>query len=78
MDFHAVAEALVDGRWVVVDATCVAPRSTLLRIATRRDAADTAFLTSSGTTLQLVALEVHATTDADLLADDISSSVQLG
>ena len=27
MDFHAVAEAWVDGRWCVVDATTLAPRS---------------------------------------------------
>ncbi len=44
MDFHAVAEAVVDGHWQVVDATLLAPRSCLVRIATGRDAADTAFL----------------------------------
>ena len=44
MDFHAVAEAFVDGQWRVVDATCLAPRQSLVRIATGRDAADTAFL----------------------------------
>ena len=44
MDFHAVAEAFVDGVWRVVDATCLAPRQTMVRIATGRDAADTAFL----------------------------------
>ena len=44
MDFHAVAEAFVDGQWRVVDATLLAPRQTLVRIATGRDAADTAFL----------------------------------
>jgi transglutaminase-like putative cysteine protease len=40
MDFHAVAE----GQWRVVDATLLAPRQTLVRITTGRDAADTAFL----------------------------------
>ena len=44
MDFHAVAEAFVDGEWRVVDATCLAPRQSMVRIATGRDAADTAFL----------------------------------
>ena len=44
MDFHAVAEAFVDGQWRVVDATLLAPRQSLVRIATGRDAADTAFL----------------------------------
>src|SRR6202020_3043468 len=34
MAFHAVAEALVDGHWRVVDATLLAPRASLLRIAT--------------------------------------------
>ena len=45
MDFHAVAEVAVDGIWQVVDATRMAPRQSLVRIATGRDAADTAFLT---------------------------------
>jgi hypothetical protein len=31
MDFHAVAEAFVDGAWRVVDATCLVPRQTLDR-----------------------------------------------
>ena len=46
-DFHAVVEALVDGRWVVVDATRLAPRRGLVRMATGRDATDTAFLTNT-------------------------------
>ncbi len=45
MDFHAVVEAAIDGQWRVVDATTLAPRETLVRIATGRDASDTAFLT---------------------------------
>ncbi len=45
MDFHAVAEAALDGRWQIVDSTRMAPRPGLIRIATGRDAADTAFLT---------------------------------
>ena len=44
MDFHAVAEAFVEGQWRVVDGTLLAPRQTLVRIATGRDAADIAFL----------------------------------
>ena len=77
MDFHAVTEALIDGRWLVVDATCLAPRTALLRIATGRDAADTAFLTSTGTTLELRSLDVHATTDGDLPVDDVRRDVEL-
>uniref|UniRef100_UPI0035C9C045 transglutaminase-like domain-containing protein n=1 Tax=uncultured Amnibacterium sp. TaxID=1631851 RepID=UPI0035C9C045 len=33
MDFHAVAEAYLEGAWHVVDATALAPRASLLRIA---------------------------------------------
>jgi transglutaminase-like putative cysteine protease len=36
MDFHAVAESFVDGAWRVVDATCLAPRQSMVRIATER------------------------------------------
>ncbi|WP_169797220.1 transglutaminase-like domain-containing protein, partial [Janibacter anophelis] len=48
MDFHAVAEAWVDDAWHIVDATGLAPREAMVRIATGRDAADTAFLTTRG------------------------------
>ena len=47
MDFHAVAEH-VHGAWQVVDATLLAPRSSMIRIATGRDCADTAFLSTYG------------------------------
>jgi transglutaminase-like putative cysteine protease len=70
MDFHAVAEALIDGTWQVVDATIMAPRSSLVRIATGRDAADTAFLSSHGADVQLSWLEVSATVD-ELPGDDV-------
>jgi transglutaminase-like putative cysteine protease len=77
MDFHAVAEALVDDQWLVVDATCLAPRTAMVRIATGRDAADTAFLTSSGGSVELRSLEVAATIDGELPFDDVRSSAQL-
>ena len=48
MDFHAVAEAWIDDAWHIVDATGLAPRESMVRIATGRDAADTAFLTTRG------------------------------
>ena len=63
MDFHAVAEAYIEDAWHVVDATALAPRSTLLRIATGRDAADTAFLTTIGGLVNLTMLHVTATVD---------------
>ena len=77
MDFHAVVEAHVDGGWSAVDATCLAPRSTMVRIATGRDAADTAFLSSSLGQLTLTGMEVVAYTDERLPFDDIDLPVQL-
>jgi transglutaminase-like putative cysteine protease len=68
MDFHAVAEAWIDDAWRAVDATTLAPRSSLVRIATGRDAADTAFLTVVSGRADLVDLAVTAT--ADVLPDD--------
>ena len=73
MDFHAVTEALVDGVWWVVDATGLAPRQSLLRIATGRDAADTAFLTNHGADLELLSLEVTAT-EVGVLSASIGST----
>ena len=78
MDFHAVAEALVDGTWRVVDATLLAPRSSLIRIATGRDAADTAFLTVIGGTVDLVGLDVSAIVEGNLPTDDPRDLVSLG
>lgn len=75
MDFHAVVEACIDDVWQVVDATRLAPRATLLRIATGRDAADTAFLSSYGAAVNLDAIDVTATSDGDLPADDGSPQV---
>lgn len=76
MEFHAVAEAYVDGAWYVVDPTHKAPRQSLLRIATGRDAADTAFLTNHWAGLTLETMWVTAVVD-ELPNDDGSSLVQL-
>lgn len=76
MDFHAVAEAWVDGGWCVVDATTLAPRSTLVRIATGRDAADSAFLTTISGRADLVGMEVTAVVDA-LPNDDLDQLVRM-
>jgi transglutaminase-like putative cysteine protease len=78
MDFHAVVEAAVDDEWRVVDATLLAPRSSLLRIATGRDAADTAFLSNYGGGVDLLEMSVSAWTDGDLPIDDVTSLVSLG
>ena len=76
MDFHAVCEAYVDGIWHVVDATALAPRQSLVRIATGRDAADTAFLTNHWSDLILRELTVTAVADA-LPRDDVRELVEL-
>ena len=78
MDFHAVAEVLVDDRWLVVDATCLAPRSAMVRIATGRDASDTAFLTNIGGNLLLTGIEVVAYCEGALPNDDLTAAVALG
>jgi transglutaminase-like putative cysteine protease len=71
MDFHAVVEADVDGTWCVVDATRLAPTSSLVRICSGRDAADTAFLSLFGGVAQFRTMQVTATTAGALpLPDD--------
>ncbi|MEO6472010.1 MAG: transglutaminase family protein [Aeromicrobium sp.] len=77
MDFHAVVEAWVEGAWHVVDATGLAPRQSLVRIATGQDAAETAFLTQRGGRLDLRNLSVSATVDS-LPVDDPKQLVILG
>ncbi|MEX1336492.1 MAG: transglutaminase family protein [Candidatus Limnocylindrales bacterium] len=77
MDFHAVAEAWVDDAWRVVDATALAPRESLVRIATGRDAADTAFLSILSGQAELVELDVAATADP-FPPDDMTKLVSIG
>lgn len=77
MDFHAVAEACIDGVWRVVDATRLAPRQSLVRIATGRDAADTAFLDNHDGYLTLDRLDVFAVVDGDLPVDDVTREVSI-
>jgi len=78
MDFHAVAEAFVEGQWRVVDGTLLAPRQTLVRIATGRDAADTAFLDNHKGEIILHKLLVTAVVDGDLPRDSIDELVSIG
>ncbi len=78
MDFHAVAEALIDDAWYVVDGTLLAPRESLVRIATGRDAADTSFLSNYGGAISLEAMMVTATVEGDLPTEDVEALIQLG
>ncbi len=70
MDFHAVVEVWRNQRWDVIDATRMAPRSSLVRIATGRDAADTAFAATITGDVELLSSEVFAVVDGNLPADD--------
>ncbi|WP_199431779.1 transglutaminase-like domain-containing protein [Qaidamihabitans albus] len=77
MDFHAVFEAAIDGRWQLFDASRLAPRQSMTRIATGRDAADTAFLSTLGSELDLRRTSVTATIDPELPTDDGTAQVAL-
>ncbi len=63
MDFHLVVEALIDGRWLVLDATGLAPREAMVPISTGRDAADTAHLTTLAGDVTLTGSRVRAVAD---------------
>lgn len=78
MDFHAVAEVRADGAWQILDATRLAPRPALVRIATGRDAADVAFGSILEGRVELVGIEVWATTTGDLPTDDHTGPVVIG
>jgi transglutaminase-like putative cysteine protease len=77
MDFHAVGEAYVDGHWRVVDGTLLAPRQSLVRIATGRDASDTAFLANHKGAIVLNSMNVTAVVDGDLPFDSIDQLVSI-
>ncbi|MFT4122837.1 MAG: transglutaminase family protein [Microbacteriaceae bacterium] len=77
MDFHAVVEAHLEGAWWLLDATRLAPRQSLVRIATGRDAADTAFLTNHLGEVHLESLEVGALAEP-LPSDDGDAPVRMG
>jgi transglutaminase-like putative cysteine protease len=77
MDFHAVVEARRGTGWEILDATRLAPRSSLTRIATGRDAADTAFATTLRGEVELLSSEVVTVIDDDLPPDDHVGPVAL-
>lgn len=77
MDFHAVVEAHTEAGWEILDPTRLAPRSSLVRIATGRDAADTAFATTLSGDVLLDSAEIVAVVDGELPLDDHESTVCL-
>jgi transglutaminase-like putative cysteine protease len=77
MEFHAVFEALQEGRWCVYDATGLAPRSSLVRIVTGRDAADAAFSVINSGVASPDRIEVSATVGSTLQLDDHLKLVEL-
>jgi transglutaminase-like putative cysteine protease len=77
MDFHLVVETAVDGRWLVWDATRLAPRQSLIRIATGRDAADTALATTVTGAATMTGMQITAVAPTDLAFDDHVSPVAL-
>lgn len=70
MDFHMVVETEIDGSWWVWDPTRLAPRQSLVRVATGRDAADIAFSTVLSGHVELVDVTVGAVAAGDLPTDD--------
>jgi transglutaminase-like putative cysteine protease len=70
MDFHAVAEAHINGAWYVIDPTGLAPRESMLRITAGRDSSDTAFLSTVGGSLSLREMRVTAVVNGELPAED--------
>ncbi|MFQ6171434.1 transglutaminase-like domain-containing protein [Oryzobacter sp. R7] len=77
MDAHAVAEVAVDGTWRLVDATRLAPRGSMVRIGTGRDAADVAIVTGLGGTSAAPGFTVTATAEPHLPEDDPDQLVTL-
>ena len=63
--------------WHVVDGTLLAPRESLVRIATGRDAADTSFLSTYGGAIALGDMTVTATVDGQLPVDDVQDLITL-
>ena len=74
-DFHAVFEAWLEGRWVLFDATRMAPIERLVRIGTGRDAKDVAFATIFGD-VQMVRKELMLD-ESDGSSSETKASLQV-
>ncbi len=71
MDFHAVTEVCLGHSWFVVDPTCLAPRTSMVRIATGADATDTAFMSTLRGQVDLDEMQVTAYVTGALPIDDV-------
>jgi transglutaminase-like putative cysteine protease len=77
MDAHAVVEVAVDGVWRVFDPTRLAPRASMVRIGTGRDATDVALTTPLGAVLGPPRFDVTATAFPELPGDEPDALVTL-
>ena len=78
MDFHAVAEAFVEGSGGWSTGRCWRRGRRLVRIATGRDAADIAFLDNHNGAITLNKMDVMAVVDGELPRDSIDQLVSIG
>ncbi len=78
MDAHAVFEAEVDGVWRVFDATRLAPRKSMVRIATGRDAADAALVSPIRALIETPEMDLTVTAHPDLPDENWEDLVTLG
>ena len=73
----APGKIAVDGQWFLFDATRLAPRRSMVRIGTGRDAADVAILSSLGGVSGPTTFEVTATAAPGLPTEDPEELVTL-
>ena len=78
MDFHVVVETAIHGSWYAWDATRSAPRPSMIRIATGRDAADIAFSTLLSGRADLTSMQITVASPDDLPLDAHEELVALG
>jgi transglutaminase-like putative cysteine protease len=78
MDFHVIAETAINGNWYVWDATRSAPRTSMIRIATGRDAADVAFISLLGGQAEMTGMQITVASPDDLPLDAHEELVVLG
>lgn len=76
-DFHAVAEVFLDDDWWLVDATRLAPRSSMIRISTGIDAEEAAWATNLRSRVELGFLTVRAEDSGEVQPEDPSARVRL-